>query len=162
MVRGQWYLSATPDDEQLPDLVDSWGQPILYVRRLRSIGPLVGDPSTTSPQFTMAGLYGYLASDELGELGADQVYTAGSNPSGSILSQSAVPLNEGNFARIIEHPALAGQPRGAFALFSAGPDGVYFSATDGPGTPTSPETDLANFPATVIEEFDDVRVFGGG
>jgi hypothetical protein len=60
---------------------------------------------------------------------------------------------------------LYGSARGAFALISAGPDGIYFSAIDGPGGPSAPITDLTtiiNVGPRVLDEFDDVRVYGGG
>ena len=54
---------------------------------------------------------------------------------------------------------------GSFMLISAGPDGVYYSASDGPGTQSNPVIDLTskaetNIP-TIIKEYDDVRLFGG-
>jgi hypothetical protein len=59
---------------------------------------------------------------------------------------------------------ILGQARGAFMLLSAGPDGVYFSRHDGPGEPgDGNEVDnIIPFGPSIIEEFDDVLIFGGG
>ena len=69
-----------------------------------------------------------------------------------------------------------GIARGAYVLLSAGPDGIFFSRGDGPGTPADTDGDGApnwvddivtntnpdyNRPK-VVEEYDDIRVFGGG
>ena len=52
-------------------------------------------------------------------------------------------------------------------LISAGKDGVYFSVADGPGTP-GPGGQVDNIVTgefgnpQVVEEYDDIRLFGGG
>ena len=62
------------DPERLPDLVDAWGQPIIYVRRARSTGPLVDDDGAP-PQFLTISMMPYITSQrdnlrrtELGDL----------------------------------------------------------------------------------------------
>jgi hypothetical protein len=59
---------------------------------------------------------------------------------------------------------LAGSSRGAIVLISAGADGIYFSAGDGPGSPSTPEPDVVQYHANpqVIKDFDDIILFGGG
>jgi type II secretory pathway pseudopilin PulG len=154
---------------RLPDLVDAWGQPIVYVRRARTNGALVGVSGDTA-QFFTASMTPYTESDRLGKMAANQVDL-------SILNQAPEP--EATFAQILRHPgfgtfdqgidsAINGTARGAFVLFSAGPDGVYFSIKDGPGTPGQPEADIVDNADTayntprVVDEYDDLRVFGGG
>lgn len=169
---------------RIPDLLDGWGQPILYLRQLRTRGPLIGPSFPGSaedrPQFMMNGLTGYLESNELGESGQDQVYS-NNYRSGSILT--ITPPTDGdrlaNLAQIIRHPAFGTYvesplsednrrtvtARGAYALISAGPDGIYFSATDGPGANDAVVTDLSTGEFAnprAIDSYDDVRVFGGG
>ena len=64
------------------------------------------------------------------------------------------------------HPALAGQAKGAYLVLSSGPDAVFFSQVDGPGEPGAAVLDIstanpANFPPTIIDEYDDEFLFGG-
>ncbi|MHC4414054.1 MAG: type II secretion system protein [Planctomycetota bacterium] len=156
-----------PDDNDLPDLVDAWGQPIAYVRRARSTGPLAGPAGATpAPQFLTASITPYTGSTALGEIGQDQTDPEG----GSVLNLGDF---DATFAQIIRHPAfgepddpLNGTARGAYSLFSAGPDGIYFSRKDGPGSPAEPVNNIVDDPdfgnPRVVEEYDDIRRFGGG
>ena len=160
----------------LPDLVDAWGQPIIYIRRVRPVGNLVGVDDSTNPQFMLGTMEPYINSGGLGELGRSQT-----NPiKGSILRLAGSDDEKSRIlAQIIRHPsfggpddALTGTARGAYVLISAGKDGVYFSVADGPGTPQSPiygngpdSLDFNEFMLLgpkVIDEFDDLRLFGGG
>jgi prepilin-type N-terminal cleavage/methylation domain-containing protein len=174
-VPGQNKVDFQPDPYNgdlfppIPDLIDAWGQPIIYVRRARENGDLVGDPGTTS-QFFTATMKPYTESVKLGRVGANQMNE-------SVLNLG--PDDNATFAQILRHPgfgtygsaaeAFAGTPRGAFVLISAGPDGIYFSRKDGPGTPKDPVVDIVantiedsyNSPR-VVEEYDDLRTFGGG
>lgn len=156
----------------LPDLLDAWGQPIIYVRSMRSTGPLVGDASA-NPQFNRAAMTPYLGSCALGEFGKSQITTlcdGTNNLNPSILNVS--PNNDETFAQIIRAPGfgkpgepLSGTARGAYVLISAGPDGIYFSLTDGPGSPSEPVDDIVDGEfgnPRVVREYDDVRIFGGG
>ncbi len=161
-----------PAEPCLPDLLDAWGQPIIYVRRARTSGPLVGKPVDPQPQFYMDSMNPYLKSIRLGKAGKDQTDAGG----GSILNVATTSLIEATFAQVIRHPslggddstaasALGGTAQGAYVLISAGPDGVYFSAKDGPGTPKSPVKDIIDDPdyeATIVRQYNDIRVFGGG
>lgn len=184
---GRW--SVNEDDaveHRLPSLIDAWGQPILYTRRMRSSGPLVGDMSDTDvrPQFAMEGMQTYLLSPLLGELGETQIYSQ--SPHGSILTFGKEEDQHRLFAQIIRHPAFGPNavdlvnnfdrfsPRGEYVLISAGRDGIYFSATDGPGSRQSPlfsedgdpdfqsVDDLLDLGPTIFEEFNDLVIFGGG
>ncbi|MFB0987590.1 MAG: hypothetical protein QMB94_14935, partial [Phycisphaerales bacterium] len=59
----------------------------------------------------------------------------------------------------------AGAPRGEYVIFSAGNDGVVFSIADGPGGPGLLERNIVdggNGTPTVIREYDDIIVAGGG
>ena len=158
------FDNAFQDDPyQLPDLVDGWGQPIIYVRSLRDSGPLVGvQAGGVLPQFTRASMSPYLVSVALGESGKSQET--------SVLDLSSASDSDGNFAQILRHPGfgaankpLEGKSRGAFVLLSAGKDGIFFSSTDGPGTTSAPVTNLVTIAGgpTKIDEFDDLRQFGG-
>ena len=179
IVNGQVLPGGGPIIEPLhllPDLVDAWGQPIIYIRRVRPVGNLVGVDDSTNPQFMLGTMKPYINSGGLGEFGQSQF-----NPDrGSILRLAADDDEKSRiFAQIIRHPSfgapnesLAGTARGAYVLISAGKDGVYFSVADGPGTPQSPifgnGPDSLNFDdfmslgPKVIDEFDDLRLFGGG
>lgn len=179
-VAGQ-ALGASFNPLELPDLLDDWGQPIIYLRRLRSRGPLVSDDPNDLPQFLIAGLDGYLKSGQssaypgLGELGQNQIYNSSSNPGGSILTDTISKFKE-NYAYLIRHAALGSSDladvmetstaRGAYVLFSAGPDGIFFSAQDGPGAPGDEVTELGGNPDInpdrAVDEYDDIRIFGGG
>jgi type II secretory pathway pseudopilin PulG len=122
-VEGQ--KSEPSQDVQIPDLVDSWGQPIIYVRRARSSGKLVGDSDQTA-QFYIATMKPYTESAGLGRLSGDQ-------EAQSILNVAAEP--EATFAQILRHPGF-------------GSSGTVAEAQH--NTPR------------VVEEYDDLRVFGGG
>ncbi len=154
---------------QLPDLLDAWGQPIIFLRRARPSGPLVGLHSGVSPrpQFYTKGMLPYTESEALGEFGKDQLAL-------SILNTAPDP--EATFAQILRHPSLgdfvngaadaqAGTAQGAYILISAGPDGIYFSEQDGPGTTADPINDIVDGEfgnPTIVKEYDDIRIFGGG
>jgi prepilin-type N-terminal cleavage/methylation domain-containing protein len=174
-----------PQEGLIPDLVDSWGQPIIYIRQTRDRGPLVKDPAalTSLPQFELAGLEPYLQSQGIGEKGADQTFNGG-NTGGSILGigssywektdlqrkLASVILNNQSFYKAT--PAATGpfygKARGAIMLLSAGPDGVFFSALDGPGSSSTPidagmvNSDIIGIGPRVLDEFDDIRIYAGG
>jgi prepilin-type N-terminal cleavage/methylation domain-containing protein len=161
-------------DMCLPDLLDAWGQPIVYLRRARASGPLFDDGSGVPPQFHAAPAQCYTRSKQLGEQGRSQLGA----DKGSVLNAAGGVGSVGQnrvFAQILRHTgfaaesaSFAGTARGAYALFSAGPDGVYFAVDDGPGTPSQKigegiaVDDFIGMGPSIISEFDDVRVFGGG
>jgi len=172
VVKGQVLIGAAGE---LPDLVDAWGQPIIFLRRARPSGPLVapdtgGSPAGVQPQFYTQGMLPYTKSLSLGEFGKDQNVL-------SILNTADDTAD--TLAQILRHPSLgsygdaaaaqAGTAQGSYVLISAGADGIYFSTRDGPGTPEIPVIDLfATGNAddysnpTIVKEYDDIRIFGGG
>jgi len=156
VVQGQFGEQA---DKALPDLVDAWDMPIGYLRSLRPRGPLVGTFGDV-PQFTFAGLDPYIKARFLGEQSANEL-------AGCILNfgPAIPPLQDTNLKRILEHPAVKDQARGAILVFSAGPDGIYWSQFDGPGAPNAGVLDISNaaqYPAKVLDDYDDVVMFAGG
>ena len=180
ILRGSAGGSELGELNRIPSVLDAWGTPILYARRVRSNGPLVGSANINGvgsfhggSQFSFPVHQGLLMSQGLGLLAQDQPFTGGE---GSILSTDSGfndPEDARNFAQIIRTPAIAsakkplsGAPRGEYIMISAGPDGVFFDSTDGPGNIDVPVTDIADHPTygtpTVVEEYDDIIVAGGG
>ncbi|HVP73854.1 MAG TPA: prepilin-type N-terminal cleavage/methylation domain-containing protein [Phycisphaerales bacterium] len=144
----------------LPELADAWGQPILYLRQLRERGPLVAPANNApAPQFLRGGLLMYIQATSLGELAKDQSTT-------SILSTA--PDTDATLAKMLMHAAIDNQAKGGMCLISAGPDGVYYSRFDGPGSNSTPIDDIVTNGTPefnnikVVDDYDDVRVFGGG
>jgi len=181
-------LNENPDPTQaLPDLIDAWGAPIAFIKQQRSIGPLVkrsGNPG----QFERSGMLAYINSTQMGESSADQTDTT----KGSVFSTTSAGGQSGAVARdltlgqLIRHPGLnaqsstgsgsvsdtdriwAGTPRGKYFLFSAGPDGIFFSRAQATTSMGTAMTDIVNSTASfnpagpqVIERYDDVVVSGG-
>jgi len=163
---------------KLPGLRDAWGNPILYLRSVRNMGPLCGRASDR-PQFVVlsnsggkfAGLQPYLGSPGLGAAMSKQ--TKASAPSGaaySVLDGSDDQAKIRNFAQLIRNPAfgdatkpLQSSPRGRYLIISSGKDGIFFSTEDGPGRKGAPVTDLATKDGmAALDNYDDIRVFGGG
>ncbi len=160
----------------MTDLMDAWGQPIVYLRRARTKGPLFDDGSGLLPQFYAKPAKPYTRSGFLGEMRRPQRGMSGSLQFlGSMLNASNDETIQNKcFAQIIRHAGMGasgdafnGSARGAYALISAGSDGVFFAVDDGPGTPDSRIGDGLAFDEFfelgpgVIDEFNDVRVFGG-
>lgn len=169
--KGDELAVARVDDFQndVPDLLDAWGQPIVFVKRTRPIGPLAFDDANQDvpPQFLYGTMTPYIESTGLGEFGKDQT---DNNPKGSIFNYAPNPT--ATFAQILRHAAfgepddpLSSNSQGIYMLFSAGPDGVYFSIADGPGTPANEVDDIVTGDygnPLVVKEYDDIRIFGGG
>ena len=153
----------------LPDLIDAWGQPIIYIRRFSPSGVLVSSAASDRPQFIFGGFDQYLMSDELGELGYDQTGGASALEL-SILNDTAV-AREDTLAQIIRNGAVGepDDPQGSsgpgFVLISAGADGIYYNVADGPGTRDMPVNNIVTDPdhgnPKVVESYDDIRVTGG-
>jgi len=114
--------------------------------------------------FAFQGIRPYVSSVALGELAQSQA-------ANSVLSVAPIASRDANLAQIIRNVSYgapnapqAGAARGAIALISAGPDGIYFSTRDGPGSQTSAVNNIEAHPQGpyVVNEYDDIRVFGGG
>lgn len=170
-------LTAVPSDDpyaadplRIPDLIDAWGQPVLYLRQLRpTASVMVSGAQPADPisdcMFAFQGIKLYLNSNALGDLGASQV--------DSILRAAAIANQNATLAQIIRNVSygkpeqpMQGAPRGAVVAISAGRDGIYFSKFDGRGSPGLAQTDIVSTANQtgpyVVSEYDDVRVFGGG
>jgi len=160
------------DPYRIPDLVDAWGQPVIYMRQMRPQGSTLVAGALPSASlsdciFNFQGILGYVNSVELGELSQNQL-------TGSILRVTPAANQDATLAQIVRNVSygtnnqpLQGAPRGAFVLISAGQDGIFFSRIDGPGNPSAPVTDIVNAATNpkgpyVVAEYDDIRVFGGG
>jgi prepilin-type N-terminal cleavage/methylation domain-containing protein len=184
--------SGQPEDAGtglVPDLIDAWGAPIAFIKQQRSIGPLVkrGTGTAANPgQFERTGMLAYINSSQMGDSSADQTDAT----KGSVFGTTSAGGQSGAIARdltlgqLIRHPGLnaqsatgtgsladadkvwAGTARGKYFLFSAGPDGIFFSraqATTSTGTAMTDIVGSATNPAgpQVIERYDDVVVSGG-
>ena len=161
---------------KLPGLRDAWGNPILFIRSIRSIGPLCGRVGDR-PQFVVlsdngkfAGLQPYLGSSELGAGMTRQTRAVAGAGAYSVLDGTDDQTKVRNFAQLIRNPAfgdadkpLQSSPRGRYLIISSGKDGIYFSTEDGPGRRGTPVTNLANKDGmAALDNYDDIRVFGGG
>ena len=167
--QGQDSLTDTDnpltDEFNLPDLVDRWGQPILYFRASRNNGPIAPDAGNAAalPQFILSTADPYIESVMLGEARENQVENSLFN---------VAPDTSATFAQIIRSPSqgapddpLYSTPRGKYAIMSAGPDGIFFSQFDGPGKPGDAVTNIVTGQhgnPEVVKEYDDVVVMGGG
>lgn len=165
----------------MPDLVDSWGNPIIFLRAARNVGPLAGSNSERAQFLVMddtGKLYGamdpYLGSAGLGELSLPQTKAdAAGSEIYSLFEDGTTPAKQKElFAQILRHPGfgdattpLSGTARGKYILISAGKDGVYFNRVDGLGTkgsPVTPAVMLSKSGLAGLDNFDDIRLFGGG
>ena len=168
----------------LPDLVDGWGRPILYFRQTRTRGDLTNSDLTARPQFYLETALPYLLSENIDSndqsfanwnggsiLSNDDALSSGDEARhaalAQILRQPAIgsPINNNDLLKIEEWNSIS---RGSIVLISAGPDGIYFAATDGPGsieTPIGgndyPVEDFIGAGTGVLEKFDDVVYCGG-
>lgn len=168
----------------VPDLVDAWGAPIAYVCQMRSLGPIVRK-SNIPGQFERKQMIAYTNSTALGDAAVDQTDTA----KGSVLCTTSAGGSTGadarrlTFGQLLRHPGLnaqvaatttatdadrvwSGIPRGKYFLFSAGPDGVFFSRDQARTPSGTAMTDIVSQSSNpdgpkVIEKFDDVVVSGG-
>jgi prepilin-type N-terminal cleavage/methylation domain-containing protein len=170
----------------LPDLIDAWGQPIIFLKRIRAIGPLVNRPGRPG-QFPRTGLLPYTLSASLAELA--QCQTVADPKRFSVLNTESAGGRSGAEARdltlgqLIRHAGTgtitatgassdleriwSGTARGDYFVMSAGPDGIYFSAAQGNGSASAPQGDIVSATANpdgprVLERFDDIVIAGGG
>jgi prepilin-type N-terminal cleavage/methylation domain-containing protein len=166
----------------LLDIADAWGQPLILLRKQRTIGLLPNNSNTggspSSWQFRTEGIAPYVESNNLGDLRKQQRFTSTDQPS-SVLSAAGnnAAFYRGNIGRLLANSAIQdtdgffSQARGAMLLISGGPDGIYFSSWDGPGDPADPiynwedldEFQQGNQPLTeaALGEYDDILRFIG-
>ena len=179
------HVTGLPEREGeglVPDLVDAWGAPIAYIAQMRSVGPLVRKDAVAG-QFERKQMIAYTGSTALGEAGVDQTDAF----KGSVLSTSgaaglpSTAARRLTLAQLIRHSALdqsvgsgatdtdrvwSGVARGKYFLFSAGPDGIFFSRRQVRTPDGQPMTDIVSRATNpdgpkVIDRFDDVVVSGG-
>jgi prepilin-type N-terminal cleavage/methylation domain-containing protein len=146
-----------------------------YAPKAREFGKAAG-------QFERKQMISYTGSTALGEAGIDQTEPG----KGSVLSTttvagfSALDARRLTLAQLVRNAGLGSRPgattdaervlwgtaRGKYFLFSAGPDGIFFSRAQvrtADGQPTTDIVSQATNPdgARVIEKFDDVVLSGG-
>jgi len=180
----RWLVSSNPSDSvarqqgfnQLPDLYDAWGTPVIYLKRDRKGGPLV-QGVVGRGQFSNKGIGLYV---EATAIGTDRIrqkqYTftdsnaisgsrlAGENGDGDLEEQRRW------LTSFVAHPAFYdaadwefGTAIGNYVLISAGADGIYLSHQDGPVNDDGgyvQEWEEAH--PDQLEDFDDVIRTGGG
>ncbi len=170
---------------KIPDLVDSWGNPIIFLRAARNVGPLAGCEDDRA-QFLVLDdgfkMYGsmdpYLGSNSLGDMSLPQAKasdaTAQSNY--TLFEDASTPSEKKKLlAQFLRHPSfgdpdkpLSGTARGKYVLISAGKDGVYLGRTDGLGNKETPTVAtgtngvLTKEGLSGLDNWDDIRLFGGG
>jgi hypothetical protein len=175
----------------LPDLIDAWGAPIAFIKQQRGIGPLVRNGNRPG-QFERAGMIAYVGSIQLGDTSIDQTESAKKSVlntnglPGTSPSQSGGAARDLTLGQLIRHAGLStqsstggavvpdgdkvwsGTARGKYFLFSAGPDGYFFSRTQTGATTTTGEPDIVGSGLNynpdgprILEKFDDIVVSGG-
>lgn len=164
----------------IPDLVDAWDMPIMYLRRARGVGPLVGPLTNPAPQFIFpaggGALRPYIQSTALGERGVNQTSSGGNsrysilNATGSASSNGGYSVGGWNLMMLLANEAfrvdLGGgnadynAARGSFVLISAGVDNIYFATDNGAGSTSNPQEEILR--PTIVGEYDDIVVVGGG
>jgi prepilin-type N-terminal cleavage/methylation domain-containing protein len=193
----RWNMASNPNAadakeqgfNELPDVYDSWGNPIAYLQQQRKSGPLVEKTvigpggQAESGQFTISGLKLYFEAQALGEKRIRQRQAELANaaiigsrmtgPAHSIADETE-PGDEQRrwLTAIVAHPAFYdgsndpyfGTARSKYVLWSPGPDGVFLSHQDGPLSNTGGFDSNGHQSAEPedIEEFDDIVVYGGG
>ena len=180
----RWLSASNPSSDQarrqgynqLPDLYDPWGNPIIYLRRDRKGGPLIGN-ETTRGQFSNQGIALYVEATALGTDRIRQKQYVFSDSNAISGSRIAGENGDGDpteqrrwLTAVVAHPAFYstddwefGTANGSFLLISAGPDGVFLSHQDGPINNNGgyvQEWEAAD--PNQIEEFDDLIRSGGG
>ena len=133
------------NDRAFPDLVDTWGNPIIYWRNSHEKATLmngnVPDLTAQKPDNNESYPYyynsfqSYTDSDKLGNAGGG---TTTDQKDNSMLSVTANGTNIQEFCQLlVEHPSLQGTPRGGYMIMSAGPDGIFFDKENYPDSPTN-------------------------
>ena len=149
------HASTNPDDPQLPDLVDDFGNPILVWRQDSAAASLGAPTSRTQfarrtsmdgvARFYYAQNSAFLRADSLGEKGNDQTTQSSLNfnaASASAIASTDLGVSSPLMA-LLGSPsfrggddpdapgnALAASPRGSLVIHAAGPDGNYVGVED--------------------------------
>jgi len=151
----------------IPHLKDAWGKPIVYLRALRGTGPLVstGSTATAKSQFDRRTGDPYFRALPQTSASNPAKYSILNNTTNGTQMLAALMRHPGfgSFTNVLGTDAsdpLFGTAKGKYYLFSPGPDGIFFSISDGPAS-----TSFTGTPYTVpnlVAEYDDVVVTGGG
>lgn len=174
------FIDGATLRQTVPVVHDAWGQPVLYVRRLRKTGPMIGGitgSQPSRPQFADEMFQTILEYDRVGSRAGNQaskslLHSGVTNDAQqrratiaqAIRSPTLGIWDSGLSSNDMELAALAGSPRGAILVWSPGEDAIFLSREDGPGTPTNDVLSLFNanyFNPQVVSEYDDIIVFGG-
>jgi len=141
-------IDNQPADGQnaFPDLVDSWGNPIIYWRNSQEKPTKMNtnnNPALTAQKPDNNESYPYYCNSFQSYTDANQLGNAGGGATTdqsdrSMLSTTANGSNIEDFCQtLVEHPSLQGTPRGGYMIMSAGPDGIFFDKDIfGSGDPT--------------------------
>ncbi len=168
----------------VPDLVDAWGAPMIFIKQQRGIGPLVKNGSNPG-QFERSGMLAYTGTTQLGDTSTDQIDAT----KGSVLNTSSAGGESGAGARdltlgqLIRHAGInaqsptgsaavadkdkvrSGTARGKYFIISAGSDGIFFSraqaTTSGTAMTDIVSTSVNTAGPQIIERYDDILVAGG-
>jgi len=169
----------------VPDLVDAWGAPMIFIKQQRGIGPLVKN-GTNPGQFERSGMLAYTGTTQLGDTSTDQTDTL----KGSVLNTTAAGGESGASARdltlgqLIRHAGInaqsasgsatvadkdkvrSGTARGKYFIISAGSDGIFFSRAQATTATGAAMTDIVSSSVNtagpqIIERYDDVMIAGG-
>jgi type II secretory pathway pseudopilin PulG len=151
----------------VPHLKDAWGKPIVYLRALRGTGPLMGTGSNATamlaakPQFVRLTGDPYFRAEPQTTTNDPAKYSVLNNTTNGTQLLAALMRHPGfgTFTNSTTDP-LNGTAKGKYYLFSPGPDGIFFSTTDGPGITSFTATQFSV--PNLVTEYDDVVVTGGG
>lgn len=124
----------TDGQKALPDLVDSWGNPIIYWRSSHEKATATnGNDAILATQkpdnndsypYYYNSFQSYTDSIQLGNAGGS---ASTDQQDKSMLSKNGNGTNISDFCQaLVEHPSLQGTPRGGYMIMSAGPDGIFF------------------------------------
>ena len=152
---------------EIPDLLDAWGTPVIYIRRGNRLGPIVPTNSNAQGQFLLDSAAPYLQSSALGEANGDQADSVFTSNGASAFGNQMTKANW-SLATVVGHAAfmsgtapnvVISEVRGSYVLVSGGEDAVFFSIFDGAGSPTQSADEIPV--PTAVAEYDDVVVTGG-
>ncbi|MGH7132738.1 MAG: prepilin-type N-terminal cleavage/methylation domain-containing protein [Phycisphaerales bacterium] len=170
--------SLPPGHANLPDIVDSWGNPILaWVEEDRATNTFAAETSANAnviPKFYQASNACYLGARALGKSGRNQ---NGSADPHSLIGMGLPPAQlfggpggNGTFEAFLGNPAYPTRinpirpekARGPVVFLSAGPDGYYLSSDDRGGKiATTAGGALPYSTSDAMADFDDLVVKAG-